>query len=236
MSYTNEKFRELALKNTDWVEDILEKYNSKKEYIKVKGKCGHICTVSCKDLCRTARLHSCPECRRLLHTRFCKCCGKKLIHDQYLFCSRSCSAKYNNPLRIKKKSSQTQSAHSSTSVCLNCGKSFNGKHKFCSQECSAQYRRKEHIKIWKNAPEKIISTQCPDYIRCYLVDKYNNSCQRCGWHEMNPVTGNVPLEVHHVNGDPTDNREENLQLLCPNCHALTETYKSLNKNSTRKRY
>lgn len=47
-------------------------------------------------------------------------------------------------------------------------------------------------------------------------------CQRCScdkW-EGEPI----PLELHHENGDPLDNRFENLQVLCPNCHALTPNY------------
>ena len=35
----------------------------------------------------------------------------------------------------------------------------------------------------------------------------------------------IPLEIHHINGINTDNRLENLQLLCPNCHALTDNYR-----------
>lgn len=34
----------------------------------------------------------------------------------------------------------------------------------------------------------------------------------------------IPLEVHHKDGDKTNNSLKNLQLLCPNCHALTDTY------------
>lgn len=48
-------------------------------------------------------------------------------------------------------------------------------------------------------------------------------CARCGvgaeWHEK-PMT----LEIDHINGDRSNNRRENLQLLCPNCHAITSTW------------
>jgi hypothetical protein len=38
----------------------------------------------------------------------------------------------------------------------------------------------------------------------------------------------IPLELEHVNGRNTDNRLENLALLCPNCHAQTSTYRGRN--------
>ena len=41
---------------------------------------------------------------------------------------------------------------------------------------------------------------------------------------------NIPLELEHINGDNRDNRIENLILLCPNCHALTPTYRGKNKH------
>jgi hypothetical protein len=49
------------------------------------------------------------------------------------------------------------------------------------------------------------------------------SCDRREW-KGQPI----PLELDHVNGDRTDNRLHNLRLLCPNCHALTPTYRGRN--------
>ena len=41
--------------------------------------------------------------------------------------------------------------------------------------------------------------------------------------------GCISLELHHKNGNNTDHRIENLEYLCPNCHALTDNYRGLNK-------
>jgi len=42
----------------------------------------------------------------------------------------------------------------------------------------------------------------------------------------------IPLELEHINGDRFDNRIENLSLLCPNCHAQTDTYRGKNKKQS----
>jgi hypothetical protein len=52
-------------------------------------------------------------------------------------------------------------------------------------------------------------------------------CEYCRLSEWQDIP--IPLELHHLNGDNRDNRLENLQLLCPNCHALTESYRGRNK-------
>ena len=50
------------------------------------------------------------------------------------------------------------------------------------------------------------------------------SCRLVEWQDKP-----IPLELHHINGNNRDNRLENLLLLCPNCHALTEHYRGKNK-------
>jgi len=39
----------------------------------------------------------------------------------------------------------------------------------------------------------------------------------------------ITLEIHHRSGQETDNRKENLILLCPNCHSITPNYRSKNR-------
>lgn len=52
-------------------------------------------------------------------------------------------------------------------------------------------------------------------------------CYSCGLVEW--LNQPIPLELHHINGINNDHRIENLQLLCPNCHALTSNYRGKNK-------
>ena len=52
-------------------------------------------------------------------------------------------------------------------------------------------------------------------------------CEECGLSEWRGLP--IPLELHHQNGVNNDHRLENLQLLCPNCHAQTDFYRGKNQ-------
>jgi hypothetical protein len=58
---------------------------------------------------------------------------------------------------------------------------------------------------------------------------FEHRCLSCGLAEW--LERPIPLEIDHINGDRRDNRLENLRLLCPNCHALTTTYRGKNKKA-----
>ena len=77
--------------------------------------------------------------------------------------------------------------------------------------------------------------QLSENVKRYIREKFDNKCCECGWDKINHVTGRSPLEVHHIDGNYKNNLEENLVLLCPNCHSLTENYKALNKNGRKER-
>jgi hypothetical protein len=94
-----------------------------------------------------------------------------------------------------------------------------------------------YIDRWKAGKESGMrgQTAISAYIRKYLFAKYDNKCCRCSWKEKNKTTGKIPLEVNHKDGNHRNNKEGNLELLCPNCHSLTSSFRSLNKGSGRPR-
>jgi len=56
---------------------------------------------------------------------------------------------------------------------------------------------------------------------------FKKECSSCHLSEW--LGKDIPLELDHINGDHNDNSLDNIRLLCPNCHALTDTYRGKNK-------
>ena len=65
-------------------------------------------------------------------------------------------------------------------------------------------------------------------IRHKLLDEgiKEHRCECCGLTTW--LDKPIPLELHHIDGDRTNNTLENFQLLCPNCHAFTDSYRGKN--------
>jgi predicted nucleic acid-binding Zn ribbon protein len=137
----------------------------------------------------------------------CKIEVKTTINENKKFCSHSCSATFNNKKRKV------------GNKCLNCDIEINKINKFCSHKCNHMYNMLDRVNTGKAKSNTV---------KKYLIHVYGNKCMECGWCEINKVTGKVPIELEHIDGDSENNSLENLKLLCPNCHSLTPTYKALN--------
>jgi len=66
-----------------------------------------------------------------------------------------------------------------------------------------------------------------------LIDEgiKEDCCEQCGITHW--LGRKLSIQLHHKNGDGTDNRILNLELLCPNCHSLTDTYGGRNGHRRR---
>ena len=53
-----------------------------------------------------------------------------------------------------------------------------------------------------------------------------HKCECCGLTTW--LNKPIPLELHHKDGDRYNNVLENFELLCPNCHAFTDSYRGKN--------
>ncbi|MFH8440790.1 HNH endonuclease signature motif containing protein [Streptomyces sp. NPDC018026] len=93
-------------------------------------------------------------------------------------------------------------------------------------------------KPWRpRTPEGLLVEQTPGEARRIPSDRIKWAMAAVGASERCALCGNdgmwhghpIPLEVDHVDGDWRNNRIENLRLLCPNCHSITDTYRGRGK-------
>ena len=115
--------------------------------------------------------------------------------------------------------------------CKQCQKEILSRRakKFCSNACQARNTNECLIVRAENGEIKVGYR----VYRNYLIAVHGAKCMRCGWEKKNPVTKKVPIEMSHKDGNPENTRLVNLELLCPNCHSLTPSYKALNKGNGR---
>ena len=169
---------------------------------------------------------------KIRNSIICLECGKFVTGRNLKFCSKSCTAIYNNKIRYAGIEKEIKN-------CVNCGKIMTGikQYKFCSKECQTEFEYDKYIIKWKNG--EVDGNKCKhrdnlsNHVRKYIFIKYENKCSRCGWNEINEHTGKIPLEVDHIDGNHLNSVEENLRLLCPSCHSLTEFYGARNKGRGR---
>jgi len=146
----------------------------------------------------------------------CKTCGNPIRYEVKTsndYCSHVCGGYHDSPIKKPRNN------------CLNCGKMCKNIHSiYCSTRCWRQLQSKKSdiiIESDKNVGQRML--------RKYLMKKQDSKCSKCGWGEINPISLTVCLDLHHKDGDSNNNVLSNVELICPNCHSLTDTYKKVGK-------
>jgi len=148
------------------------------------------------------------------------------VHEVRLkkFCNRSCAATYNNAIVGNRHGTRTH-------PCASCGTAIPVSSTVRCPKCIAvcpSYHQSlflKNVTLWLE--NKYIATT--RFARAALIHFLGPKCQKCGWCEVNTTTKKVPVQIHHIDGDDSNNARSNVELLCPNCHSLTPNYMALNK-------
>lgn len=124
-------------------------------------------------------------------------------------------------------------------VCQTCGATLSWyETKYCSNQCQSLNRYHKYIQEWKagirSGKRGRVAQDISKYLKRYLVEKFGEKCVSCGWNKKHPVTKKVPLEIDHIDGNAENNLEENLRLICPNCHSLSLNFRNLNRGNGRR--
>jgi len=127
-------------------------------------------------------------------------------------------------------------------ICTVCNSTFTtkwSKARFCSKKCETDFKAKEKVNMWLSGT--FSGERGHGYgklskpIERWLLEQANYSCQMCGFNTLHPRTGNHVLEIHHLDENPYNCSKENLVVLCPNCHALSDS-RNPAKGTGRKKY
>jgi len=78
------------------------------------------------------------------------------------------------------------------------------------------WNKGEQLKDWSNYTKS-------QSLKPHLIKERGLKCQNCDLTRW--LDEDIILEVHHIDGDRTNNTKDNLQLLCPNCHAVTDNWR-----------
>jgi len=117
---------------------------------------------------------------------------------------------------------------------VECESDNRKKNKYCSTKCQQAFANEQRILEWKRTgiTGRSTSSGTAPWIKKYILDKQGGKCLKCNidsW-QNEPIV----LELEHIDGNSSNDKEDNLCCLCPNCHSQTPTYKAKNKGNGRK--
>jgi len=182
----------------------------------------------------------CPKCGKdihwrgfTLHERYCngisKCkqCNKILDNPKSKFCSSRCAGLFNSPGRrhseeTKKKISKTLGGSGNPRPIIKCSycNTLTTNEKYCSLDCSRKARIPTNYEKMNNKRRREI-----------IWIEQDKKCIKCGFDLYDLKDG--PYELHHIDGNRLNKKRDNEEILCCNCHFLTDNFRFKNRKHTK---
>ena len=128
-------------------------------------------------------------------------------------------------------------------ICIVCSSDFYYKPsqkrgKYCSQKCHSEGLKRdkeklfeERYQIWINGGELPLKNP-RKLIKKFVTKRDGHKCNICGISEWQ--NKEITLWCDHIDGDATNNKPDNFQLVCPNCDSQQDTFGAKNTGKGRK--
>lgn len=144
----------------------------------------------------------------------CISCGKETNNPK--FCSRSCAARTNNKLQVKRKLEGT---------CHLCASRIMSSRKYCKKCFSRRPNAMKDMTLEEAIYEKHHKSSAFALVRSRAratkKAMETKACERCGWDKHVEVCHKKPISEYPKTTLVSEiNSEDNLLILCPNCHWL----------------
>lgn len=184
----------------------------------LSGSQKKFCSLSCGNLARSIYPRS----------KTCGFCGSEFFYrrgeSSKTYCNSSCAIKAHPP-----------KSKPPFRPCLHCGKGCSPEQtqNLCSPDCKSKHRIQEWLGGRLSGSTKYGTCE---FVREYMLERAGHKCSQCGFSGVNEKTKQTVLHLDHKDGNYLSNVIENLRILCPNCHAMTPNYGSLNSEGRGRRW
>ena len=198
--------------------------------VRDKNKPNRFCSKNCRHATFVKVEKACVECNEMFLPE----------RKTQIFCSRRCSAIHNNAKTPKR---PVGPYSKKKVVCRRCGivtyRNLDSEFEFCSVVC----RNRNNFEEWLNGTYLIHYdskyNDFPEWAKVLLAEHVGYQCQavredtgfRCTESRMKN-SGKTVLEIEHKDGNASNHSPENIELLCPTCHSLTDTHRSGNRGKS----